>query len=216
MEWGVQQLTVMAKPAGATVWVDGTRVGEAPWTGEITPGEHHLKATAPGHSSASLDVTLTGSRSMDVTFELQAAGEHPAEPATAAAVGPSPPATEDEAPQSSRRGASAADAVAVGAVGLGAGALIGALLLERSRSAAEDDAVAAPTQVAAAAELDTIEQRRAAARVTTGIGIALVATGAVVFAVDRRPAGARRRQAASFAVACGLDDCVATVRGRLP
>ncbi len=215
VEWGVQQITVMVKPAGASVWVDGTRVGEAPWTGEITPGEHHLKVAAPGHASASLDVTLMGSRAMDVTFELQVASEQPGESGAAAPAHPPTAPADNEAPPS-RRGTSTADAVALGAVGLGAGALVGALLLERSRAAAEDDAIAASTQVAAAAELDTIEQRRTTARVTAGIGVALVATGAVIFAVDRRSARDHRRHAASLAVACSLEDCAVTVRGRLP
>ena len=212
-EWGVQQLTVTVKPAGAIVSVDGTRVGEAPWTGEITPGEHHLEVTAPGHAPASLDVTLTGNRAMDVTFELQAANGQPAAPGARVPARALPPDAEGSPPPR-RGGASAADAVALGAVGLGAGALVGALLLERSRAAAEDDAVAAPTQVAAAAELDTIDQRRTTARVTAGIGAALIATGAVVFAVDRSPSRARRARSAALDVGCGLERCAVTVRGR--
>lgn len=214
-EWGVQQMTVTVKPAGAVVSVDGTRVGEAPWTGELTPGEHHLEVTAPGYAPASLDVTLTGNRSMDVRFELQVASGQTAAPSATAPARTPPPDADGSSPPRRQR-ARTADTVALGAAGLGAGALIGALLLERSRAAAEDDAVAATTQVAAAAELDTIAQRRTAARVTAGIGAALVATSVVIFAVDRGASRARRGQAAALDLGCGFEACAVTLRGRWP
>ena len=211
-EWGVQQITVTVKPPGAIVSVDGTRVGEAPWTGEITPGEHHLEATAPGHAPASLDVTLMGNRAMDVKFELQAVSGQPAAP-DATEPAPAGPAGAEGSPPPPRGGASARTrwrwARSASAPGAGRRAPARAL-----RAAAEDDAVAAPTQVAAAAVLDTIDQRRTTARVTAGIGAALVATGAVVFAVDRSPSRARRARSAALDVGCGLERCAVTVRGR--
>src|SRR4051794_9477406 len=55
---GVQQLTVLTSPAGATVTVDDQPLGVTPWTGELPPGEHHLLLSLRGYADAERSVSL--------------------------------------------------------------------------------------------------------------------------------------------------------------
>lgn len=45
-------LSVTTAPVRASVWVDGARVGTAPWTGSVSAGSHEVRATAPGYQDA--------------------------------------------------------------------------------------------------------------------------------------------------------------------
>jgi tetratricopeptide (TPR) repeat protein len=215
-DWGVQQLTVMSTPSGAQLSVDGQSVGRTPWTGELTPNGHRVVVELTGYTPTTVDVTLSPDRAMDVTVALQtASGAAVAPAAEPAAVPPpsTPPPSSSPPPRRPNRGP---DPLALGALSLGVGSFVGALLLERSRADAEADAVVAPTQVAAAAELDTIARRRTAARVMTGVGFGLVATSATLFIVHRRARQAEQRPSATLTAACAPTDCALLVSGRLP
>lgn len=58
-ERGLQQLSVLSKPEGATVSLDGRPVGVTPWTGETWPGRHsvtlHLAGYEPVHDLVEID-----------------------------------------------------------------------------------------------------------------------------------------------------------------
>lgn len=43
-------LTVLARPRGAEVIVDGKLLGEAPWSGDVEPGRRRVVIRAPGHT----------------------------------------------------------------------------------------------------------------------------------------------------------------------
>ncbi|WP_456476114.1 RodZ domain-containing protein [Oceanithermus sp.] len=51
-------LSVETEPAGATVWLDGFRLGEAPVTGRFTAGERTLKVEAEGYVTYEAPITL--------------------------------------------------------------------------------------------------------------------------------------------------------------
>ncbi len=51
-------LSVETEPEGATVWLDGFRLGEAPVTGRFTAGERTLKVEAKGYVTYEAPVTL--------------------------------------------------------------------------------------------------------------------------------------------------------------
>ena len=68
---GVQQVTVLSSPDGATVAVDDQPVGVAPWTGELAPGKHHLLLTRRGYVDAERDIELQAGEPLDVTVRLE-------------------------------------------------------------------------------------------------------------------------------------------------
>src|ERR1044071_725410 len=82
---GVQQLTVMSTPAGATVTVDDRPVGVTPWTGDLLPGKHRVGLSLRGYEDQALDVELAGHRSRDLSATLVEQAAAPAAAAPAAA-----------------------------------------------------------------------------------------------------------------------------------
>src|SRR6188768_3374685 len=68
---GVQQLTVLTSPAGATVTVDDQPVGVTPWTGELPPGEHHLLLSLRGYSDTERDISLAADQPLDANVHLE-------------------------------------------------------------------------------------------------------------------------------------------------
>jgi hypothetical protein len=77
------------------------------------------------------------------------------------------------------------------ALGAGAAGLVGAGIFELLRRDAESDARAererpSHNQVADAENLERIESRQSAARISLGVGSALLVTGAVLWLVDER------------------------------
>src|SRR5450755_616781 len=68
---GVQQLSVLSSPAGATVTVDGTPVGVTPWTGELNPGKHKLLLTYRGYTDERRAVTLSATEPRDIDVPME-------------------------------------------------------------------------------------------------------------------------------------------------
>lgn len=50
-------LHLETEPAGAEVFLDGTKVGKTPYKGEVAPGSHTIEARLPGYGTLSLNVT---------------------------------------------------------------------------------------------------------------------------------------------------------------
>ena len=69
-ERGVQQLTVLSQPEGATVLLDGRPVGITPWTGETYPGKHRLQLTLEAHATQEQIVELDAYTARDVSLVL--------------------------------------------------------------------------------------------------------------------------------------------------
>ncbi|MEI9949873.1 MAG: PEGA domain-containing protein [Pseudomonadota bacterium] len=74
---GLQQLTVLSTPDGATVKLDGQAVGITPWTGESFAGKHRIILEAAGYQRHESVIELDPHRARDFTIELQKAAEKP-------------------------------------------------------------------------------------------------------------------------------------------
>jgi hypothetical protein len=74
---GVQQLTVLSTPEGATLLIDGRPVGITPWTGETYPGKHRLALELSGHDGVSEVIEVAAHAARDFTFSLKASQREP-------------------------------------------------------------------------------------------------------------------------------------------
>jgi len=74
---GLQQLTVMTRPDGAIVKLDGQAVGVTPWTGESFAGKHRIVLEAAGYERTESVIELDLHRARDFDFDLVKAPEKP-------------------------------------------------------------------------------------------------------------------------------------------
>ena len=202
---GVQQLTVLTSPAGATVTVDDQPVGVSPWTGELRPGKHHLLLSQRGYVDAQLDVSLSADEPLDQTVRLEQATLVAAPAGAPATVGSaSPPAR--EAPARGKR-LGLAPWITLGA---GAAALGGALTFELLRRGAENDAQGPLNQVDYQDRLNTEQSRQTTARIFLGAGGALLAAGGLMLLLDTGSPG----HATGAGIVCAPGVCGVGARGR--
>jgi tetratricopeptide (TPR) repeat protein len=197
---GVQQVTVLSAPEGATVLIDGRAVGVTPWTGELPPGRHVAILQLRGHADAESVFDLEASRARDVAFALTPARRE-ASAATFAST------AEGSTPSTGRAGMGPWPWITLG---VGAGVLGGALAFELLRARAVGRAEEA-------AQIDYLDALQAArthqrtARILAGVGGALVVTGVVLVVVDLGSASAPARAA----LACTPTGCSLTAGGAL-
>ncbi len=203
---GVQQLTVLSKPEGATVEVDDQPAVVAPWTGELSPGRHHLSFSRAGYADAQRDVVLSASEPIDVSVQLEpksaVAGTDATERTNASRSGALP--ANDAAERGPRLGL-----LPWVTLGVGAAALGGALTFELLRRSAENDAKQAP-QVDYQAQLDREQSRQTTARIFLGVGGAFVVAGGVMLLVDTKP----KSHLAGAGLVCLPGMCAASALGR--
>jgi tetratricopeptide (TPR) repeat protein len=208
---GVQQLTIMSTPSGATVIVDDKPLGVTPFTGQLAPGAHKVVLTLKGYSDAQREMTLGALHAQDLEIALQTAPQAPApvaEPSKAVATDKREPA-----PHTERR------ETGFGPwpwVGLGAGgAVLGASLgFELARRSAENAAKEEPTQVGYKDKLDTEHSRQTTARVLLGVGGALVVTGGVLLAIDLSSRRSQSSERAQVGAACLPGGCAFNLQGQ--
>lgn len=67
---GLQQLTVLSQPEGATVLLDGKPVGITPWTGDTYPGKHRLAVQLERHLDQAQVIELDAHAARDVSLVL--------------------------------------------------------------------------------------------------------------------------------------------------
>ena len=194
---GIQQATVLSKPEGATVTVDGKPLGVTPWTGELVPGRHRVEVSLRGHDKIERYVEVLAHRAEDFPFQLQATAAQPT-PVTAAPA-PAAPVAEKRKPRVSPWTWTALTASTL--------VLGGAVVFELSRASAEEDAREA-AQVDYQDKLDTAESRQTTARVLAAVGGALLVTSGVLLAVDLT-----RTNNAAVSVGCGTSGCFVAGRG---
>ncbi len=177
-ERGVQQVTVLSSPEGATVTIDGQRVGVAPWTSELSPGAHQVALELRGYSDAAASFDLPKEHAIDVVLPLHKLPDPLAVVVSAPAAGP---ACADASSSSwvSRVGPVTWATLGVGVAGLGT-----ALGLELSRKGAEDAARGAPTNLVGEDEYHRATSLETAARVALGVGGAVTVLAGVLFYVD--------------------------------
>lgn len=177
---GLQQVTVLSEPDGATVFIDDRPVGVTPWTGELLAGRHRLRLKREGYADKEQMFDLRADKSQDVALTLD----------RAAAQTPATPTTPNEPTSPSPTAAPTADSggkIGIAtwtAFGVGAAALGGALAFELMRGAAEDDVKNEETQVARHDAFDTMESRQTTARVLAGVGAVATLAGGVLLYFD--------------------------------
>jgi tetratricopeptide (TPR) repeat protein len=205
-ERGVQQVTVMSSPDGATVTIDGKPLGVTPWTGELAPGRHKLSLMLRSYADDDQVFELPSDHAIDVRVSLS---EAPSHEATAAPV-TTEPSKPDSAPhRSGGIGPLTWAAFGVGAVGLGS-----ALGFELARSGAADSARQAPTQVEGKDDRDRAVSFETLGRVALGVGAAFTVAGGVLLYLDLSSSKSERSPSASAAFGCGAASCGVRVNGR--
>jgi tetratricopeptide (TPR) repeat protein len=179
---GVQQLTVLTSPAGATVSVDDQPMGVTPWTGELSPGEHHLLLSLRGYADAERNVSLAADQPLDtsVRLEQQAAPASVPTPVPAPASSPPAPKASDTTSHGKKLGIVPWVTLAAGTAMLG-----GALTFEMLRRSAESDAKGAENQIEYQDHLQTEQSRQTTARIFLGTGGALLLAGGLMLLLDR-------------------------------
>ncbi len=211
---GVQQVTVLSRPLGATLSVDGKPLGETPWTGELAPGRHRAVLRLVGHPDTTRDFLLPPDRAIDLDVALLDAQARAAGPAHA----PAPPP--DATPQRPRsepmhdRGPAVLSRVhpwTWAALGAGVATLAGSAGFELARRSAESDARSAQDQLAYQKDYDTMKSRQTAARVLLGVGGALTVAGGVLLYLDLSP---KKEHGAAVGFGCGARFCGVSTRGR--
>ncbi|RYZ04114.1 MAG: PEGA domain-containing protein [Myxococcales bacterium] len=196
---GVQQLTVVSMPVGASVIVDGRAVGVTPFTGDLALGKHRVSLDLPGYRDQTQEIVLAATAPTDLSSDLE---REPEPPRAVAGAGPKDMVTEGGA----RRFGVAPWLIAGG----GLASLGGALGFELSRRSHETDAKSAPDQVTFQAETEAMQRDKTTARVLTGVGGALLITGTVMlFVNDKAPA----RSFSRLGVGCTFSGCTASARG---
>lgn len=221
---GLQQVSILSEPPGATIQLDGRALGITPFTTEITPGIHRINLALEGHESVQRDFELRPDRSTDVTVALVTRPQTPPPAVHAEATLPpvSPPAR--QAPASITHSVpSRPEALPVESstlsrirpltwIGLGAGALLlggsGVVELDRRRQqgVAEDAA-----QVDFQSAYDGMETRKIVARALLVAGSAVLATGTTLLVIDLTRT--KRGNLAALG-GCGTAGICAEMRGR--
>jgi tetratricopeptide (TPR) repeat protein len=218
---GVQQLTILTSPAGATVIVDDQPVGVTPFTGQFPPGRHRVMTSLKGYIDTSQDVELAADRARDLNVPLVPDTRNPAgavAPSDGSAPGPAAPPgnivgsaspAEPDRPSGPRFGVWPWIGLGAGAVALG-----GAGVFELARRSAEDDAENDRTQVGYKESYDRMTSRQTTSRVLAAVGGALVVTGGVLLVLDLTSRPAKNEQRASFGVGCLPGSCAASAWGQ--
>jgi tetratricopeptide (TPR) repeat protein len=214
---GIQQITVLSTPVGATVTIDSRPVGVTPFTGEFAPGQHQVDLSLRGYADNQQKIELAAETARDVAVRLVPASEPTSAPAsptsshsadTVQFVSPTP---NPEAGAVSQRSGPKFGVLPWLSLGVGAATLGGSLAFELSRRQAETEAKNDSTQVGYKDKLDTVHSRQTTARILAGVGGALVVVGGVLLAVDL--GSPRSKERIAFGLSCAPQGCGVSASG---
>jgi tetratricopeptide (TPR) repeat protein len=213
---GVQQLTVLSRPLGATVIVDEQPLGVTPYTGQLPPGSHKIVLSLRGYADSEQKLELPADRAQELDVPLVPGGKAVA---ASAEGGAADPAAVGVAAPTGAAPAKAASGPKFGIlpwVGLGAGVAVlgGSLGFELARRSAEKDAHNDDTQVGYKAKLDREQSRQTAARVLAAVGGALVVTGGTLLVIQLSSRDASAEASARLGMGCLPGGCSFDVQGR--
>jgi tetratricopeptide (TPR) repeat protein len=214
---GVQQLTVLSSPQGATVIIDEQPVGVTPFTGQLPPGVHRVLLTLKGYADSDQQLQLPADHAQDLQVPLVPAADRPAGAGPVANSSGSPPPT--AAGPSGKPAPDHANGPRFGIwpwIGIGAGAAVlgGSLGFELARRSAENDAKNDTTQVGYQEKLDREQSRQTTARVLAAVGGALAITGGALLIVDLSSHSEKPAEHARLGVACLPGSCAFDLRGQ--
>lgn len=193
---GVQQVTILSKPEGATVAVDGRPLGVTPWTGELSPGRHKLALMLRHYADAERTFELPSDHAIDVSQSLT---EYVPEAA------PPKPSPKDAAPEEAQPSGARVRPLTWVAFGVGAAGLGTAIGFEMARASAVDSARNAPTNLEGKDDYDRAKSLETSARIAAGIGAAFAVAGGVLLYLDLTSKdGANTAAAGCTPSACGM------------
>lgn len=164
-ELGVQQLSVLSAPPGATVRVGEHAVGITPWSGELVPGRHQISLELAGHQAHRAEIELPASRATELRLELTPEPAVPEEK-------PVPPAWRRITP------------LTWTFLGVGAGALSGGIAFELSRAQSSDRAGSASSSVEAAEARGAADAKQMASLTLLGFGSAFLIGGGILMVLE--------------------------------
>lgn len=167
---GIQQVTVLSTPLGATVAIDSRALGVTPLTVELRPGAHSALVTLRGYRDRVSNFTLPADVPIDVSVELSPA---PPNPNTATNT--------QHDPESRERRFGIAPWITLGAAAVALGAAAG---FELARRSAQSDAKDEQVQLAYDSDFDAMNSRQTTARVLLGVGGALALGGAALLVLN--------------------------------
>jgi hypothetical protein len=187
---GVQQVTVVSDPEGATVHVDDKPVGITPWTGELTPGTHTLKLVRSGYEDAIEKLELSPERAVDVSVQMSQTRPK--------STAPTPPKPEEKPVSAPRTPAKSEEAHGSGAkihvwtwgvLAGSAAALGGAGVYELFRRNSEAEVPRHETQLARLSEYEDMKAYQRDARILLGIGggLAVIGGGLLLWDLSASP-----------------------------
>ncbi|HYQ30494.1 MAG TPA: PEGA domain-containing protein [Polyangiaceae bacterium] len=166
---GIQQLTVVTTPPGATVAIDGSPLGVSPLTVELRPGTHTAQVSLRGFSDVNGQFVLPEATPIDLSVTLQPAP---------AGVRPPPAAS-----RGSERRFGIAPYLTLGAAAVCLGS---AGVFEALRRSSQNSARSEQVQLAYENDIDDMNSRQTTARVLLGVGGVLAATGATLLVLNTR------------------------------
>jgi tetratricopeptide (TPR) repeat protein len=164
---GIQQLTVLTTPAGATVAIDGTPLGVSPLTVELRPGTHTAQVSRRGFADVNGKFTLPEATPIDLSVTLQAA-----------------PADSAKAPDTNRETGRRFGIAPYLTLGAAAVCLGTAGIFEALRRSAQNSARSEQVQLAYEQDIDDMNSRQTTARVLLGVGGVLAATGVTLLVLN--------------------------------
>jgi hypothetical protein len=197
---GVQQLTVLTSPDGATLSIDEQPVGPTPITLELKPGRHRAILHLTGYLDQTAEFVLDARTPQDLSLKLVAQPPAPTGNVAPAPRASSPNADRGASPTEKERRFGPVPWVVVGA---GAASMLGALGFELGRRSAESAAENA-SQLDYQTHFDAMQGRQTTARVLFAVGGGLLVTGGVLFFLDRPPSASPRVALGCNGLGCAL------------
>lgn len=201
---GVQQLSVLSTPAGASVLIDGRAAGVTPFTGDLKPGLHHVELELEGYRRSRSDAQLRADAPLEVNLTLL---RDTTPTALYVRSGPGGESSPND-PGADHAGARRFGPVPWVFLGAGLAGLGVATGFEIARRGDEQDARDAPSQVAFQSELDDMNRNQTRARVFAGIGGGLLLTGGVLLLFNQRV-----QETPRVGLGCTSEGCAASARG---
>ena len=215
---GLQQVTILSSPPGATLKIDGNGLGITPFTTEITPGSHQASLALEGYEVALKSFELRPDRSMDLEVTLVATAHHssPVAPvvqtsATQAGIAPVPsPLRATASPTEPEQRAARVRPWTWVSFGVGTALFGGALYYELRREKADSDAHAA-SQSDYQSLYDRMHTSQSTARILAVVGSVAIATGVILLTVDLTHRGPIKTATVE---GCGSHGLCAAMQGR--
>ena len=196
---GLQQLTIISTPGGATVIIDGRAVGVTPFTGDLALGTHRLQLDLPGYREPGREIALLPNVPQDLNVVMTAVAPPTNAAKPAQMAGPSPLQYDG----TRRFGIVPWLVAGGGVVGLGS-----ALGFELTRRSSEDAAGRASNQIEFKTQTDKMARHQTTARVLGGVGGTLLVTGTVMLLLNERTPAAPR-----MGLNCTFTGCTASATG---